>query len=77
MTDAAPQPAPELLGEFAVTVEDLRARLALARCRMCDRHIGADPLNPPVPFEGELVHQACAEWEAQAALAEDAGEEEQ
>ena len=51
----------ELLQELVVTIEDLRARLSMARCCICGERLGRDPLNPPVLFEDELSHQHCAE----------------
>ena len=56
-----PQHHSELLREMVVTIDDLRAKLSLARCRICNAHLGRDPLTPPTVFEGELVHQGCAE----------------
>jgi hypothetical protein len=56
-----PKTRSELVDQIVVTIEDLRAKLSIARCQICNDHLGRDPLNPPAVFERELVHQGCAE----------------
>jgi hypothetical protein len=61
MAQAAAKGDTEIMAELCVAIEDLRAKLSLAPCRVCHERLGRDPLNPTIIFEGELAHQACAE----------------